>query len=314
MKMRTVTTRSAQTIFGWLVLLGQLASWAPVSAQRSVLPERDRPAVVNRILEERLESLLPKLMREAEIDLWIVICREYAEDPVFFSLVPEPVHAARRTTMLVFHDRGEEQGVERMTVSRYAFGSLYEAAWEGGDLEEQWTRLAEIVAERDPKRIGIDLSRHWPVADGLTASLRDRLEEVLPGKYRDRLVSAEDLVVRWFETRSDGELTVWPRIVGLAREVIAEAFSSRTVIPGVTTTEDLSWAIRDGFERRGLDIWFQPDVNVQRRGDDCGEDTPYCGEGDRVIEPGDVLHTDVGICYCCVASPLTHDVASKVAN
>lgn len=252
---------------------------------------------MNHHLEERLETLLPRLMRESGIDLWLVVCREYAEDPVFFTLVPEPVHAARRTTMLVFHDRGGEAGVERLTVSRYPFGSLYEAAWEGGDLDEQWRRLAELVEERDPDRIGIDVSREWPVADGLSASLRDHLEESLPSKYRDRLVSAEELVVRWLETRTPGELEVWPHAVGLAREVIAEAFSNRSITPGVTTTDDLAWAIREGFDRRGLEVWFQPDVDVQRRGDDCGPESPYCGSDERTILPGDVLHTDVGICY-----------------
>jgi hypothetical protein len=262
----------------------------------AVLTQRQRVEPVNRMLEERLEQLLPRLMREAKVDMWLVINREYAEDPVYFTLVPEPVHAARRTTMLVFFDRGPEKGVERLTVNRYPFASLYEPAWEGGDLEAQWQGLAAVVAERDPRRIAVDVSRDWPVADGLTASLRDRLEEALGDPYRERLVSAEELIVRWLETRVPSELEVYPSIVALARSVLAEAFSNRVIVPGVTTTDDVAWYLAERFAGLELPIWFMPYVNVQRPGAECEPDTPFCGvEG--VIHRGDVLHTDVGICY-----------------
>ncbi len=263
----------------------------------AVLDERARVAPVNRMLRERLEGLLPRLMREAAIDMWVVINREYAEDPVYLRLVPEPVFAARRTTMLVFFDRGPEAGVERLTVSRYPFGGLYEAAWEGGDLDEQWQRLAEVVRERDPKRIGINRSSTWPVADGLTAALADTLVAALGPELSGRLVSAEELVVRWLETRTESEIEVWPGIVALARGVISEAFSSRVITPGVTMPEDVAWYIRQRFTDLTLPIWFMPYVNVQRPGIECAADNPFCGKADVAIERGDVLHTDVGICY-----------------
>ena len=273
----------------------------------AVLPERERIEPVNRMLVDRLRDLLPRLMREAGLDMWLVINREYAEDPVFYTLVPEPVFAARRTTMLVFHDRGPseddegaEAGLELLSVSRYPQGEPYEAAWEGGDLDEQWRGLAAVIAERDPERIGIDVSRHWPVADGLTASLRDRLEEALREaghpELVGRLVPAQELVVRWIETRTAEELEIYPHVVSLARGVIAEAFSERVITPGVTTTEDVSWYIRERFARLGLPVWFHPDVNLQRRDGDCDRDSPFCGDSG-VIRRGDVLHTDVGICY-----------------
>lgn len=261
----------------------------------AVLAQRERVEPFNRMLEERLDTLLPDLMRETGIDLWLVVNREYAEDPVFFSLAPRPVFAARRTTMLVFFDRGPEEGVERLTVNRYPLGDLYEPAWEGGDLDDQWRALADLLVERDPRRIGIDVSRDWPVADGLTAGLRDRLLAVLPPALHDRLVSAEDLVVRWMETRSPGQLEVYPHIVELARGVISEAFSERVITPGVTTTADVAWTIRQRFADLDLAAWFMPDVNVQRPGEACEADSPFCGVED-VIRRGDVLHTDVGVC------------------
>ena len=77
-----------------------------------------RPDIQNRLLEERLDSLLPTLMRETGVDMWLVIAREYNDDPVFLSLVPKPRFTARRTTMLVFFDRGDA-GIERLTCLLY---------------------------------------------------------------------------------------------------------------------------------------------------------------------------------------------------
>ena len=262
----------------------------------AVEPHRARIETVNRNLTERLDDLLPGLMRETGIDLWLVINREYAEDPVYLTLVPEPVFAARRTTILVFHDRGEE-GVKRLTVSRYPIPDYYEPAWEGGNLDDQWKRLGELIAELDPRKIGIDVSRDWPLADGLTASLRDRLMESLTPELQQRTVSAQDLVIRWLETRSPGELQIYPHIVALARRTIAEAFSNKVITPGATTTDDVAWYIRHRFEELRLNPWFQPYVNVQREGTIYERDASFFGASGVVIERGDVLHTDVGICY-----------------
>jgi hypothetical protein len=267
----------------------------PVLAQPAVLAERARPAAVNAILQDRLDNLLPSLMRETGIDMWLVINREYAEDPVYLTLVPEPTFAARRTTMLVFFDRGTEKGLERLTVSRYPARGFYEAAWEGGDLDAQWKRLGEVIRERNPGKIGVNVSRTWAFGDGLTHSMHERLLEVLDPALRSRIVSAEDLAVRWLEQRTEKELETYPHIVALARSVIAEAFSSKVITPGVTTTGDVAWFIRERYAELGLPIWFMPYVNVQRAGVACDEE-PFCGE-EGIIRRGDVLHTDVGITY-----------------
>ncbi|MEO1699246.1 MAG: M24 family metallopeptidase [Planctomycetota bacterium] len=268
----------------------------------AVLPHRERHEVVNDILRERLDELLPGLMRETGIDMWVVANREYAEDPVYLTLVPEPVFAARRTTLLVLFDRGvdegtgEDLGVERLTVSRYDLGEFYASAWpEGGSDDAQWARLAEVIAERDPKRIGVNTSRHWAAADGLSHGLRTRLEESLPGELRARLVPAESLCIRWIETRTEAELALYPQLVGIARSVIAEAFSNRVITPGATTTDDVAAYLRQRFEDLGLDIWFHPYCNVQREG--LAQEGAIQGAAGQVIQRGDLVHTDVGIHY-----------------
>ncbi len=267
------------------------------AADYVVLPPHERVEPENRILTERLEHLLPTLMTEAGLDMWVVVNREYAEDPVYFTLVPQPTFAARRTTMLVF-SRAADGTVERLAVNRYPLGGPYKSAWAGGDLDAQWKALGALIAGRDPKRIGIDVSRTWPAADGLTHALHDRLVEVLPPEYATRLVSAESLVVRWIETRTPSEQAVYPHIVSITRGVIAEAFSGRVITPGVTTTDEVAWYIRERFESLRLRLWFMPTVDRQRAQEPCpvGAAGGHCGDEGR-IEPGDVLHTDVGFCY-----------------
>ena len=261
-----------------------------------ILSIRDRIAPINAIVKSRLEHLLPTLMREAKLEMWIVINREYVEDALFFTLVPQPTFAARRTTILVFYDQGPEKGLERITVSRYPISGYYESKWEGGSFDEQWQALAGIIAERDPKQIGINVSKNWPVSDGLTAGLHKQLTASLTDKYKKRLVSAENLVIRWMETRTADELEIYPHIVSIARRVIEEAFSNRVITPGVTTTQDVQWYIHSRFRELQLRPWFHPDVNLQRKGDNIGKEAHYHGRSG-IIKQGDVLHTDVGFCY-----------------
>ena len=284
----------------WCVGLSTLLALMGTSvlAQPAVIPFEQRPIIENALLDTRLNHLLPELMREQGVDMWLVIAREYNDDPVFLSLVPKPRFTARRTTMLLFHDRGSELGVERLTISRYPLGGLYSAAWEGGSIEDQWQQLAALIAERDPRKIAINVSRNWPVADGLSHGLHQRLVGALGESLSARLISAEHLVIRWLETRTEAEVEVWQRAVALARATIAEAFSERVITPGVTTVGEVAWFIRKRFESLGLSPWFHPDVNRQWQGADYGG-SKFLGSADTsaVIRRGDLLHTDVGLCY-----------------
>jgi len=261
-----------------------------------VLSFKERVEPLNNLVVDRLDNLLPKLMDEVGLDMWLVINREYGEDKLFYTLVPQPTFAARRTTILVFA-RKQDGSVERFSVSRYAIGDVYPTVWEGGTSEDQWKKLADVISERDPEKIGINISEDWALADGLSVGLHRKLLNFLPEIYKSRLVSAESLVVRWLETRSEKELNIYPQIVTIARGVIAEAFSNKVITPGVTTTDDIAWYLRERFEELQLRPWFQPYVNIQRKGDETSKDDVFMGIYGRTVLPGDVLHTDVGICY-----------------
>ncbi len=296
--------RNCLVLFGLLLSLSALASFdqgreIESADDFSVLSHRDRVAPENQLVNERIDTLLPSLMDETDIDVWLVINREYAEDPVYFTLVPQPTFAARRTTMLIFHKVKTPTGevdVRALSVNRYPLGEPYEVIWSGGDLEAQWQALGELLTELDAETIGINVSTHWPVADGLTHGLYEQLIDVLPAEMHTRLISAENLVVRWLETRTESELSLYPHLTGIARGVIAEAFSSKVITPGVTTTDDVAWYIRERFASLGLPIWFMPYVNLQRPGVACEKTQPFCGVSG-IIQRGDVIHTDVGLCY-----------------
>ncbi|MEI6670272.1 MAG: M24 family metallopeptidase [Acidobacteriota bacterium] len=254
----------------------------------AILTLRAQSAVYNNWLKIRLERILPELMRQEGFDMWLVICRENNEDPVFSSLVPFTSLYASRTSILVFTDKGAE-GVERLTVSRSGIGQLYKSAWEPEKID-QWARLAEIIKERNPKKIGINESDTFNYGDGLTGSLKKKLLASLPGDLAGRVRPAERLALRWLERRSSEELEVYPQIAAIAHAIIAEAFSRAVITPGVTTTDDVVWYFRERSLQLGLTNWFHPSVSIQRP-----KDSPF--KDSTVIHRGDWLHCDFGITY-----------------
>lgn len=280
--------RIRQAIFAGLIL----AAIAPaVSAAEipAILGLKEQAAVYDAWLSRRLDTLLPELMRREKIDMWLVLCEEYNEDPVYLSLVPFASFSSRRLTMLVMFDRGAEKGVERFSVNRYGIGRLFPTVWKANE-EDQWQALARAVKERGPKRIGIDESDVFAFGDGLSASKKARLVQALGPEYAKRLASAERLAVGWLERRLPEEIEVYHRIAAIAHVIIAEAFSPAVVTPGVTTTSDVEWWMWEKVRSLGLSTWFDPGISLQRPKSSPFKDSP-------VIHPGDLLHCDFGINY-----------------
>lgn len=265
-----------------------------------ILPMRDRAALIDRILSRRLETIIPRIMRETGITMWIVAAREYFEDPVIATMLDAESMHARRRTILVFHDPGEGQPVERLTVSRYGMGDLFHPSWDPAQQPDQWQALAEIIVDRDPSAIAINTSDRTAFGDGMTYSQYNALMAALPETYRQRVVSGETLSLRWLESRTDDELAIYPGIVRLAHALIGEAFSRKVITPGETTTNDVVWWYRQKLTELGLDTWFQPSVGIQRRG------VKGMLEGEVVIEPGDLLWTDFGITYLRLNTDTQH--------
>jgi len=283
---------TALILMAGLSLLAQDIGPANVGDINTILPERERADVMNEILEWRLDHIIPELMRREGIDMWLIICREYNEDPVYMTLVPEPSMAARRTSILIFHDKGEKDGVERLTCSFYGMGKWYRSIYRD-QTRDQIEVLAEYIQKNTPKKIGINESETWAFGDGLSASFKSRLVETLGPDLASRMVSAENICVGWLETRSPRELSIYRHICGVAHDIIAEFFSNRVIIPDVTTTEDVVWWIRQRFTDIGVDTWFHPSVSIQR----SKEDAQLYKDNPKIIRRGDLLHCDIGIVY-----------------
>ena len=266
----------------------------------AILPMRDRAQVIDRMLAERLDTIMPRIMREQSIDMWVLMSREYFEEPVVASMLDARNFHARRRTLLVFHDPGDGAPVERLTVSRYGLADLFEPAWNPDEKPDQWAALADIVAARDPQKIAVNFSDLTAFGDGMTLSQYNAMTSALPQEYRDRIVSGETLAVRWLESRTPSELAIYPGIVRIAHSLIERAFSREVVTPGVTTVADVQWWYREELARLGLTPWFHPGVGIQRHGAEG-----MLG-GDTVIQPGDLIWTDFGITYLRLNTDTQH--------
>lgn len=265
-----------------------------------ILALRDRADIIDRVLAERLDTVIPQIMREEGVSLWLLMAREYFEEPVIESMLDARSMAARRRTILIFHDPGEGQPIERLTVSRYGLAGLFEPSWDPAVQPDQWQAVADIIAERDPASIAINYSDLTAFGDGMTLSQYRLMMAALPERYHDRIMSGERLAVRWLETRTPIEMEMYPGIVRLAHAVIARAFSREVITPGETRVDDVVWWYREELSRLGVRPWFHPSVGIQRAGE------RGMLRGDTVIQPGDLLWTDFGITYLRLNTDTQH--------
>lgn len=269
-----------------------------------ILSEREQSRIVDEWLRERLDTLVLPLMRRENVDMWILVAGEYDEDPVVRTMLPTTWLNARRTTILIFHDNGGDVA-ERMAVARYPVADLFPAAWDADAQPDQWARVAELIRELDPKAIAVNISDDFSLADGLSYGMHRKLVNAL-GRLEDRLVERPGLAVGWLESRTPAEMATYPHIVRIAHSIIAEVFSEKTITPGVTTTNDLRWALRQRVTDLGLKTWFHPSVHVQRAEQGSfGLGEMGLDKGD-VIVPGDFLHVDFGITYLRLNTDTQH--------
>ncbi|MGB0777554.1 MAG: M24 family metallopeptidase [Flavobacteriaceae bacterium] len=281
-----------------LLFLFLLMFMVKVSAQQ-ILNEESRAEIVDDILADRFENLLPELMDKSGIDMWILISREYNEDPILKNMLPADWLNARRRTILVFYRNKSQNRLDRLAVAPYNFGANIQSAWDRSKQPDQWKRLMEIIQERNPDKIGLNYSDHFNIADGIDYTDYKTFMDYLPKKYKSRVVSAQPLGTAWIETRTEREMVIYEQLVSITHDIIEEAFSEKVISPGITTTSQVEWWMRDRVRSLGLDTWFHPTVDVQRTNEDhkshlySFSDRP----NDQIILPGDLLHCDFGITY-----------------
>ena len=263
---------------------------------QDILSLKERARVIEEIQKDRFDNLLPKLMEETGIDMWVIITREYNEDPVIKTLLPPTWLNARRRTILAFYYDKKSKNLEKVAIARYSFGKNIPSIWNKEEEPNQMKALAKFIEEKNPEKIGLNFSDHFALADGIVKTDYELFLDNLPSKLSKRVVSAEELAIRWIETRTEKEMIIYDQLVEITHGIINEAFSTNVITPGVTTTDDVVWWMREKVKKLGLKTWFHPTIDVQRN----ENSDLYAFDGESkfdIILPGDLIHCDFGITY-----------------
>lgn len=263
-----------------------------------ILPLKERARFIDDMTEKRVNQLLPELMQNADIDAWLLISREYNEDPVLKTMLPASWLSARRTTILLFI-LDQNKKVQAYAIAPYKVGNVFKKGWDKANQPNQWQALVDLLAQYQPEKIGINQSEIWAHADGIVKTDYQTLVSNIPTEYRAKLVSAEALAIPWLEQRIAAEVATYKQIVAIAHEIIAEGFSDKVITAGKTTTEDLMWWYRERVAELKMQVWFHPSVSIQRADNSqFDHETAFTNKGSgNVIQPGDLLHVDFGITY-----------------
>lgn len=266
---------------------------------QNILEEKERAKVINEILKDRFENVLPKLMDKTGIDMWILISREYNEDPVLKTMLPAEWLNARRRTIILFYRDKTKNTLDKLAVARYNFGENIISAWDKEVEPNQWKRLNQLIEERNPKTIGINYSKYFNIADGIDKTDYEEFVANISKENRDKIISAQKLATAWIETRTAREMEIFSDIVEITHNIIKEAFSSKVIEVGATTTTDVEWWMRQKVTNMGLETWFHPSVDIQRNTEENKDHLrSFSNRPDRkIIQKGDLLHCDFGITY-----------------
>ena len=295
------------TSLGLLVTMIALTQTRDID--KPVLTQKQQSELYNRNLEWKLDNALPAIMRREKIDMWIIICFENSEDPVYRTLTTMPLDNARRLSILIFHD--SKDGFRKLSATWHgaaASGYMYQSIFtdRSNGAEGQFTSVADYIRKADPAKIGINYHTEtiddFSHANGLSHYHYEKLFNALDKKYQARLVSAKEIIMGWYETRTPWEISFFTHMTGIAHDLIKEFYSNAVIIPDVTTTEEASWWIAERIKELKLDFWFMPEIDIKRSSDSRAR----YGKDDIVIRRGDLLHCDVGISYMGLATDMQH--------
>ena len=251
---------------------------------------KEQYALKDQCLKERLEIILPQVMEDADVDMWIVASKEYHEDPTFKAMVPAEYLTARRITMFAFSK--EADGIHRYSLSMpdKSVAKFYESKWQF-DKEDQMVALKRLIEEKDPKRIALNMSKEFAVCDGFSIGLYQMFKESLGEDIMNKMVNDDLLAMKFMEIRTPTELKLMPEVMSVAHDIMEIMYTTDVIKPGITTTNDLEWFMKEEVNKLGLSYWFEPTMDLQRKN---GDESRY---DSCVIQKGDLLHCDFGIYY-----------------
>ena len=204
-------------------------------------PEASRE-LMNLIRNEKFDMILPQVMRDNEIDMWIYVMS--GDDPLSFELGANP-------SVYIFTDRGGER-IERAVLGGRGERELY-------DIFGSESEIAQFVAERDPRRIAVNYSEERSGFNTISEADHTQLLEALGEKYSNNVVSADYLIADFLAGRGMAEIALFGRLCMMSAEIIEGEFEK--IVPGVTALSDLSGNIfvrdLDGNEENNTDYVIQ---------------------------------------------------------
>jgi Xaa-Pro aminopeptidase len=278
----------------------------PVVAQPSksaktlpkLLSMREQQVVRESWLKKRFDTMLLPMMRQQKIDMWIVTNEEFHADPVTAYIAPPLPYVGRRD-LFIFADRGGDK-LDKIAIVSYPEEHLkyfFEIMNLPG--REVGPTLRRLVEERNPKAIALNIGGRRGATDGLTHEGYKFLSDAVGPNYASRFVPAAPLIIEYMDTRLPEELEHYRIAVALTDVLTQRAFSNEVITPGKTTVGDVRWWFLQQVNNLGLDVWFQPDLRIQRHNREPGKTQQFLSvsEESAVIERGDVIHIDCGVNY-----------------
>ena len=263
-----------------------------------LLSVREQKLVRESWLKKRLDTMLLPMMRQQKIEMWIVTNEEFHADPLTAYIAP-PIPYVGRRDFFIFADRGGDK-LDRLALVRYPeepLKSFFEVLNPPG--REIAATLRRIVEERNPKTIALNMGGTRGATTGLTHDAHKFLTDALGPDYASRFVPAAPLIVEYMDTRLPEELEHYRTAVALTDILTQRAFSNEVITPGKTTVGDVRWWFLQQVNNLGLDVWFNPDLRVQRQNQEPGKTQQFLSVTDEseVIKRGDVIHIDCGLNY-----------------
>ena len=240
---------------------------------------------MNQIRQEKFDLVLPEVMRENNVDMWITVSREGRDDPLTEDFGKGYVGSYG---YYIFTDRGGER------IERAALGIGTALIEDNGayDIMTESFDLKEFVEERDPKSIALNFAEHIGAADGLSHTDFQKLTRDLGEKYAERFVSAEKLTSDFRSRRVASEIAAFAWAGEMSRNIAERAFSNEVITPGKTTLADVAWWMREQqFENHLGTSFGMPSVYI------TGPDGFVALSNDHVIQRGDFLAIDWGVGY-----------------
>jgi Xaa-Pro aminopeptidase len=263
-----------------LLTLLLLSTMVPAASAQEA---RRRWEMQRQIRLDKFEQVLPQAMRAQAIDMWIVAVKENHYDPLWQDLGRGYVSGVG---YYVFTDRGGDR------IERAALGPSGYLLEESGayDILAPAATLPAFVKDRNPKRIGVNMSDEIGPADGLSHMMYQHLVKTLGDPYASRLVSAERLVSEFRSRRVASEIVAFGEAAGIAIQLAERALSNEVITTGKTTLEDVAWWLQDRLLERGLGSEFDmPSIYV------TGPEGIVATSSGRIIQPGDVMMIDWGV-------------------